>query len=82
MPNSINGLLLTALPLTDDRQAQISHSFQELLQKPVTLDMQVDQSLIGGIRVEILGRVYDGSVKAKLRQVLNTLQDEEDMPHA
>ena len=82
MPKSLIGRLVTALPLDEKRLTQITHQFQELLQQPVILEMNVDQSLIGGIRVELLGRVYDGSVKAQLGQALAVLKDEEASPHA
>jgi len=37
------------------------------------LEEVVDESLIGGLRVEIEGRVYDGTVKGQLARIREKL---------
>ncbi len=76
------GLLLTAMPLTPQQHSDIEAKFSALLDTEVSLTECMDRKLIGGIRVELLGRVYDGSVQGQLRLMLKTLQDEEDVAHA
>ena len=78
MDRTARGLLLTAKPLTDEEHRAVEQKFSNMLNLQVSLTECVHEELIGGVRVELLGRVYDGSVQAQLRHVLKTLQDEED----
>lgn len=41
--------------------------------KKVELTVDVDASLIGGLRTEIGGRLFDGSIKTQLKRIENTL---------
>ena len=66
------GTLLTALPLTEDQHKEIEERFSAALEQPVTLEQKVDPSLIGGIRVELGGRIFDDSLKSKLHGVLSS----------
>lgn len=52
--------------------------FTALLGGPVRLTEETDPSLLGGVRVEIDGRVYDGSLRLQLQEVLKALQTEEE----
>lgn len=42
--------------------------------KKVDLTAEVDPALIGGLRVEIGGRVFDGSLKTQLKRIEDTLK--------
>ena len=51
----------------EERQLElIRSSFSRRLEDEVQLEVIVDPSLIGGVRVEIDGRVYDGSIQNRL----------------
>ncbi|MEG0766836.1 MAG: F0F1 ATP synthase subunit delta [Clostridia bacterium] len=77
------GVLWSALPLEDRQQADIAQRFSLLLGQPVQLAFRLDSTLLGGIRVEIEGRTYDGSLRNQLQSVLRALQkDEEGDAHA
>ena len=39
----------------------------------ITLSCEVDPSLIGGVRVEVDGRVIDGSIRNKLEQIKDVM---------
>ena len=41
--------------------------------KNVELTVDVDEALIGGLRTEIGGRLFDGSVKTQLKRIEDTL---------
>ncbi len=69
----VSGKLLTALPLDADTLAQTEHHFAALLGEPVTLTQQIDPSLLGSIRVEIGGRVYDDSLRGHLQSLKQAL---------
>jgi F-type H+-transporting ATPase subunit delta len=42
--------------------------------KQVKLKVEIDPSLIGGIQVEVGGKVFDGSVRTQLRRIEDTLK--------
>jgi len=80
-----NGTLLTAMPLTQAQHKEIEDRFSAALEQPVTLEEKVDPSLIGGIRVELGGRIFDDSLKSKLHGVLSSYRigafgDEHESP--
>ncbi len=72
------GKLLSAKPLGQDQLRAIESRFTALLGGPVRLIEETDPSLLGGVRVEIDGRVYDGSLRLQLQEVLKALQTEEE----
>ena len=72
------GKLLSAKPLGQDQLRAIESRFTTLLGGPVRLIEETDPSLLGGVRVEIDGRVYDGSLRLQLQEVLKALQTEEE----
>ncbi len=66
----LKGLLLTALPLTPEQQKMIESRFSAAMGEEVSLEVKLDESLLGGVRVELGGRVFDDSLKNQLRDVL------------
>jgi len=61
-----SGKLLTARLLDEQTLEATRQRFSELLGEEVTLEQSVDASLLGGIRVEIGGRVYDDTLRGQL----------------
>ena len=74
----LKGLLMTALPLTLSQRAAIENRFSELMGETVALEVREDKNLLGGVKVEMNGRVYDGSLRGQLQNVLGTLQQKEE----
>ena len=62
----LTGKLLTALPLDAKTLEAVQARFAKMLGEPVELLQSIDPSLLGGIRVEIAGRVYDDSIRSQL----------------
>ena len=62
----LHGKLLTAITLDDQTLLETEQRFAKLLGEEVTLVQQVDKNLLGGVRVEIGGRVYDDSIRGQL----------------
>ena len=62
----LKGFLYAPVKLTPAQIHHVEEKFSESLQDQVQLVPQTDKSLIGGIRVEIDGRVYDGTIKKRL----------------
>ena len=63
----------TAVPLTDEMRASLVSKLTASLGRPVTLRERVDASIIGGIIVNVGGRVLDGSLSSQLDSVRSTL---------
>jgi F-type H+-transporting ATPase subunit delta len=65
----------TAVPLNDALRASLTDKLSAALSRPVSLRERVDESILGGIRINVGGRVLDGSLSAQLdamRQALST----------
>lgn len=61
-------------PLTDEERAEISAAFAKRVNKnSLVIDNVIDESLIGGIRVQIGNDFFDSSVKGKLERLQSKL---------
>jgi F-type H+-transporting ATPase subunit delta len=63
-------------PLDDGHQRKLAEGLQRILQVNVKLDVEVDDRLIGGLKVQTNGTVYDGSVKRQLERFRESLASE------
>lgn len=71
------GLVYSAMPLSDKEIDHISKSISEVEKMPVELRNKVDPTLIGGIKVVINDHVYDGSIKHQIEDMKLTLLKKE-----
>jgi len=62
-----------ARPLAPDRQALLHQAIEAWLRRRVRLTVVVDESLIGGIRVQVDGKVIDNTLKSRLETIKETL---------
>jgi F-type H+-transporting ATPase subunit delta len=60
------GLVYSATPLTPEQLALVKATFEKKLGCEVSLTARSEPSLLGGIKVSIDGKVYDGTLEAKL----------------
>ena len=63
----------SASPLSEPQQTQIIDKFSHLTGKRIIPQVEVDAALLGGVVVEIEGRVYDGSVYTQLTRAAKGL---------
>lgn len=56
----------TVIPLTDELRASLTDKLAASLGRPVTLRERVDASILGGIKINVAGRVLDGSLSSQL----------------
>jgi F-type H+-transporting ATPase subunit delta len=63
----------TAVPLTDALRASLTDKLATALGRPVSLRERVDGSILGGIRINVAGRVLDGSLSSQLDAMRATL---------
>ncbi len=65
----------TAVPLTDALRASLTEKLTSALDRPVALRERVDGSILGGIRINVAGRVLDGSLSSQLDAMRATLSN-------
>ncbi|NLC71648.1 MAG: ATP synthase F1 subunit delta [Desulfuromonadaceae bacterium] len=63
----------SARKLSKDLREQIKAVLEQQTGKKVDLEVKVDNTLIGGIRTEIGGKVVDGSILTQLKRMEDTL---------
>ena len=59
----------SAVPLKEAEMVELRSKLEKKLGRSVILHCTVDPGLIGGIRVEVDGRVIDGSIRNKLEEI-------------
>lgn len=62
----MSGTIESSRPLSDKRIAQLEGAFSRTMDQTVTLTNAVVCDLIGGIKVTLNGKIYDGSIKKQL----------------
>ena len=70
---SVPVVVTTAAPLAPAERQQVAASLRESLGAEPDLHLRVDEDLIGGMVVQVAGRIYDGSVVSELRQLRQML---------
>lgn len=67
------GTIVSAEPLDDTQRAHLETRLRQKLGKQLELQMEVDESLIGGFMLKIGDQVIDGSLKGRLQAVERSL---------
>lgn len=61
--------VISAVALTEAERDQLKRGLEARFGKKVELQCSQDRALLGGLRVEIEGKVIDGSIRNKLQQI-------------
>lgn len=67
------GTIYTPYKLTDQQIQDIEKAISQRENKKVTLKVSIDPSLLGGIKVQISNRIYDGTIKNKVEMLKKEL---------
>ena len=67
------GMNYTPYELTDQQIQDIEKAISQKENKKVTLKVSIDPSLLGGIKVQIANRIYDGTIKNKVEMLKKEL---------
>lgn len=59
----------SAVALTGDEKIRLKNSLEQATGRNVTLVCSVEKNLVGGVIVEMDGKVYDGSVRRRLEDI-------------
>ena len=62
-------VVTSAVPLKEAETVALRAKLEKKIGRKVTLQCQVNPELIGGVRVEVDGRVIDGSIRNKLEEI-------------
>jgi len=68
--------ITTAVPLESAEEERINAFVKDLVRRDVVLTTKVDESILGGLVIQIGDRLLDGSTKARLESLRNTLHTE------
>lgn len=64
----------SAMALTEAQRARLQQKLEALTGRTVVLDCAVDESLLGGLTVHIDGKVLDGSLRRRLQEVKEVME--------
>lgn len=67
--------IYSAVPLDDKQKQNVINKLEKLTGKSIDPIYTVDESLIGGIKIDVDGKTYDGSIRhrlGKMKDVMNT----------
>jgi len=65
----------SARPLSEQDRQRVQAKLEGAWNRPVVLHEQIDPTLLGGVRIEVNGRVVDGSIRLRLDQLQQQLQE-------
>ena len=66
--------VITAHALTEDQVTRLSERLENTIRRPVQLDERIDDSVLGGLRIETEGHVLDGTIRARLAELRRQLE--------
>lgn len=69
----VEAVLVSAAPLEVEQQEEIARALKARLGREVDFRFELDESLIGGVRVQVGDKVLDGSARAGLSSLASIL---------
>ncbi|WP_380878147.1 ATP synthase subunit delta [Sphingomonas sp. DBB INV C78] len=70
----ITAQVTSAHPLSDDQVAQLKTTLKGQLGRDVTVDLNVDPAILGGLIVKVGSRQIDGSIRTKLNTLATAMK--------
>ena len=67
--------IISAFPLSDSQKKALCEKLEKTSGKVILPEYIIDKSLIGGIKVEIDGKSYDGSLSRRLRDIKDVISE-------
>ena len=67
--------VVSASPLSDDQQNRLADTLKRQAGRDVKIDLSVDESLIGGLRVKLGSKMIDTSIRSKLDAMQNMMKE-------
>ena len=73
LENRVRARVVAAAPLDEADEERLKKALSRLSGKEVIIQLEVDESLLGGVVAYVGGQVYDGSLSNQLQQVKESL---------
>ncbi len=71
--NRTQAQIYSAVELTEKQKAGICEKLEKLTQKVVEPVYIIDESLIGGLKIEVDGKTFDGSIRHRLGEMKDVM---------
>ena len=71
--NRTVAIITSATPLDEEQKQKVCEKFEKITGKSIQAVYAVDESLIGGLKVEVEGKTYDSSIKHRLSDVKDVI---------
>ncbi len=71
--NIIDAKIVSSVKLSEERIEQIKDKLSNNLNKEVQVEVEIDESLIGGLLIRVDGRIIDGTIKKRLEDIRSGL---------
>lgn len=71
--NRTEANVVSAVPLSDEQKKTICSKLEKITGKIIDPVYTVDESLIGGIKIEVEGKTFDGSIRHRLQDVKDVI---------
>ncbi len=69
----LNAKVTSAVSLTEDEKEKLKKKLEDVNKSRVDLEFFIDETILGGIIVEIDGKILDGSIKSRLRDIKDVI---------
>ncbi len=73
--NIAEALVTTAVKLDDAQLETLKNKLEKISGKKVILEQKTDPDILGGVRVDLEGQLFDGSVKGRLSELRKKVDD-------
>ncbi len=70
-----DAVVVSATDLSEDQQERLRERLQQISGKKVVLHKKVDSAVLGGVRVEMEGRLYDGTVRGRISDLRRKMEE-------
>lgn len=65
--------IYSAVPLSDEQKSGICKKLEKLTKKSIDPVYIIDESLIGGVKIEVDGKTFDGSIRHRLGEMKDVM---------
>ena len=62
-------------PLTDEEKEKLKNKLEAMTKSTVSMEYFIDESLLGGLIAEIDGKVLDGSLRKRLHDIKEVINE-------
>jgi len=70
----VRACVTSAVRLTKAQADSVKEGLEKQTGKKIDLQTKVDSKLLGGMKAEVGGKVFDGSIKTQLQRIEDTLK--------